>query len=166
MKLRYLRLFLIGGMLVTSIPAFAAEHFPQTSAPAAVVAQSDSKAEVQAAFDNWLAAVASHKAENVAKLYAKDAVLLPTLSPKVHNTPELRLAYFNVFTAKPDIKGTVDESHIRVFGNTAVNSGLYTFTFTKDGETQTVPARYSFVYRKTSKGWLIVDHHSSKLPTE
>lgn len=162
---RYISAIALGAMLAFSTPSFAAEV--AIAAPKhAAIKTTDAKAEVQAAFDNWLAAVASHKAENVAKLYTKDAVLLPTLSPKVHNTPDMRLEYFKMFTAKPDIKGKADESHIRVFGNTAVNSGLYTFTFTKDGEEQTVPARYSFVYLKTADGWKIVDHHSSKLPAE
>src|SRR6516225_5537244 len=37
---------------------------------------------------------------------------------------------------------------IRVYGNTAVNSGYYTFSYTKDGETKSIPARYSFTYVK------------------
>ena len=122
--------------------------------------------QVQKAIDEWIAAVNSHNAEAVASLYEPDAVLLPTMSPKVANTPALRRAYFDVFTAKADLHGTVNEEHIRVFHHIAVNSGLYTFTFTKDGQTVEVPARFSFVYEKTHSGWMIVDHHSSRLPME
>ena len=37
---------------------------------------------------------------------------------------------------------------IRVYGDTAVNTGYYTFSYTKDGETKSIPARYSFTYVK------------------
>ena len=56
------------------------------------------------------------------------------------------------------------EQRIRVYGATAVNSGYYTFSFTKDGEAKTLPARYSFTYVKSGDRWLIVDHHSSAMP--
>jgi len=50
------------------------------------------------------------------------------------------------------------------YGHTAINTGYYTFSYVKDGETKTIPARYSFVYVKSDRGWLIVDHHSSAMP--
>src|SRR5262249_37430599 len=53
---------------------------------------------------------------------------------------------------------------IRVYGNTAVNSGYYTFSYTKDGETKSIPARYSLTYVKDGNDWKIVDHHSSAVP--
>ena len=53
----------------------------------------------------------------------------------------------------------------RVYGNTAVNTGYYTFSYTKDGETKSIPARYSFTYVKDGNDWKIVDHHSSAVPT-
>ena len=43
-------------------------------------------------------------------------------------------------------------------------SGLYTFSYEKDGQLLELPARYTFVYRKTPHGWAIVRHHSSALP--
>jgi hypothetical protein len=33
---------------------------------------------------------------------------------------------------------------VRVYGNTAINTGYYTVTSSKDGSITTVPARYSF----------------------
>jgi hypothetical protein len=38
-------------------------------------------------------------------------------------------------------------------------------TYIKDGETKTLPARYSFTFVKQHKNWMIVDHHSSAMPT-
>lgn len=159
--MKSLRYLLVIAPLVLAAPQLHAKDMAH--APASTAKPSE-QAQVEQAFDSWLLAVNSGSSEAVMKLYEKDAVLLPTLSPKVHNTPELRKDYFNQFTSKPNIKGTVNEKHIRVFRDIAINSGLYTFTFTKDGETVSVPARFSFVYHKTPHGWLIVDHHSSRLP--
>lgn len=116
--------------------------------------------------DTWFKAVSTGSSNTVMKLYTKDAVLLPTLSPKVCNTPASRKEYFDKFTTKQNLKGTLNEEHIQVFGNTAINSGLYTFTFIKEGKEVSVPARFTFVYRHTPHGWMIIDHHSSKLPVE
>jgi hypothetical protein len=57
------------------------------------------------------------------------------------------------------------EQLIRVYGTTAVNTGYYTFSYTKDGESKTLPARYSLVFVKDWQNWMIVDHHSSAMPT-
>jgi hypothetical protein len=48
---------------------------------------------------------------------------------------------------------------------TPVNTGYYTFSYVKDGETKSLPARYSFTYVKRGEAWLIVDHHSSAIPS-
>jgi hypothetical protein len=68
------------------------------------------------------------------------------------------------YGALPQIKVSYGEQLIRVYGNTAVNTGYYTFSYTKDGETKTLPARYSFTYVKDGDNWMIVDHHSSSVP--
>lgn len=64
----------------------------------------------------------------------------------------------------PGHKVSFVDQLIRVYGETAINTGYYTFSYVKDGETKTIPARYRFVYVKGDKGWLIVDHHSSAVP--
>jgi hypothetical protein len=66
--------------------------------------------------------------------------------------------------ANPDINVNVTESHPRQFGNVAINSGLYTLSYTQDGETVTIPSRFSFTYLLKDGKWMIMDHHSSKVP--
>ena len=56
------------------------------------------------------------------------------------------------------------EQFIRVYGDTAVNTGYYTLFYTKDGETKSIPARYSFTFVKEGNDCKIVDHHSSAMP--
>ncbi|HSD60279.1 MAG TPA: DUF4440 domain-containing protein, partial [Burkholderiales bacterium] len=98
-------------------------------------------------------------------LYDQEAVLWGTLSPKVRNTPELIRDYFvAAYKALPGHKVSFGEQLIRVYGDTAINTGYYTVSFVKDGETKLIPARYSFTYVKRGDKWLIVDHHSSAMP--
>ena len=79
--------------------------------------------------------------------------------------PEALRDYFvKAFKALPGHQVAFGDQLIRVYGNTAINTGYYTFSFVKDGEVKSLPARYSFVYVKHNGAWKIVDHHSSKMP--
>ena len=120
--------------------------------------------EVKEALNTWLKAVSSGGPDAVMTLYLDNAVLLPTLAPGVHGNPAKRLEYFKIFTANENLQGTIDELHTRVIGDVGINSGLYTFTFKKNGQPVSAAARFSFVYKKTPLGWMIVDHHSSLVP--
>lgn len=122
--------------------------------------------EVQEVLNTWLKAVSTGSPDAVMTLYADNAVLLPTLATGVRNDPAKRLDYFKHFTAKENLKGEIDEIHTRVYGDIALNSGLYTFSFTQDGETQSAAARFTYVYKKTDLGWMIIEHHSSLVPSD
>ena len=59
----------------------------------------------------------------------------------------------------------IDAQHERVYGGIAIVSGAYTFSDIRDGVATNVrPSRFSFVFRRDSDRWLIVDHHSSRVP--
>ena len=59
---------------------------------------------------------------------AKDAVLWGTLSPTIRSDPAALKAYFvGAFQALPKATVKFGDQLIRVYGNTAVNSGYYTF---------------------------------------
>ena len=118
-----------------------------------------------AATAKWAAALGEDNPDTVVPLYAEDAVLWGTLSPTVRSDRAALRDYFvRAFAALPGLKVTFGEQLIRVYGNTAVNTGYYTFSFVKDGEQKTLPARYSFTFVKSGNTWLIVDHHSSAMP--
>ena len=119
-----------------------------------------SDTEILSLFDEWNAALQTGDPGRVAESYAADAILLPTVSNKVrHDLSELRDYSVHLVGIVP--KGVVDEANVRVFGDLAINSGLYTFTFA-DGST--VPARFTLVYRRSGSGWQIVEQHSSRMP--
>jgi hypothetical protein len=78
----------------------------------------------------------------------------------------LRDYFVTAFKVLPNLKVAFGEQLIRVYGTTAVNTGYYyTLSFVKDGEPKTLPARYSFTFVKDGPNWMIVDHHSSAMPT-
>jgi uncharacterized protein (TIGR02246 family) len=115
-------------------------------------------------FDKWNAALQTADPDNVVACYATDAILLPTVSAQVrHNHAEIR-DYFVHFCAK-EPQGRIDEANIRIFDDIAINSGRYTFELTDNGRRVDVAARFSFVYRKLESEWLIIEHHSSVLPS-
>ena len=120
---------------------------------------------VAAAASSWAQALGQDEPDKVLPLYAEDAVLWGTLSPSLRaDRAALRDYYVTAFKVLPGLKVSFGEQRIRVYGGAAVNSGYYTFSFTKDGEAKTLPARYSFTYVKSGDRWLIVDHHSSAMP--
>jgi len=121
------------------------------------------QAQVAQLFDRWNAALQSGKPEAVAENYSEQAILLPTLSSQVrHNRAEIT-DYFRQFTALKPV-GKIEEHNIQIFGDTAIDSGIYSFTGVKNNKPFKVLARYSFVYHQQGDRWLIVEHHSSLLP--
>ena len=131
----------------------------------AVTSWAGDKEDVAAAAVKWTQVFTDDNPDPIMALYAKDGVLWGTLSPTRRDTPAALREYFvNAFKALPGHKVTFGDQHIRVYGNTAINTGYYTFSFMKDGKPATLPARYSFTYVKTGGQWLIVDHHSSAVP--
>jgi hypothetical protein len=65
----------------------------------------------------------------------------------------------------PEFKGSIGEQRVRIYGDIAINSGTYSFNNVRDGKPVTTAARFSFVYRNRDGRWVIVDHHSSAVPT-
>ncbi len=124
-----------------------------------------SKEDVAAATQAWIAAMNSHDPERVVLLYDPEAVLWGTRSPTLRDNPATVREYFNILrTVPPSYKAVMGEQRIRVYGDTAINSGTYTFSEDREGKSTSRPARFSFVYRNRDGRWLIVDHHSSAVP--
>jgi uncharacterized protein (TIGR02246 family) len=123
-----------------------------------------SEGEIAALFDKWNETLQDGSAHDMAMLYAEDGVLLPTVSNQARNNRGEITDYFEHFLEKKP-RGTINEQYIDVLDeNTAVNSGIYTFDLTKDGEATFVVARYSYLYEKVAGKWLIKSHHSSAMP--
>lgn len=136
-----------------------------TAAPAATTPLPTQR-QIAALFDRWNAALATGDANRVADLYAPGAVLLPTLSARLRTDRNAIVDYFKHFLDSKPV-GRIQERFIHVLGPTAaVDTGLYQFTLTnKDGTKSKVDARYTFVYELRGGRWLIINHHSSVVPS-
>jgi uncharacterized protein (TIGR02246 family) len=126
------------------------------------------KTDVENAYHAWCAAIATAKGKPdvVVKFYAPDAILLPTLSPEILVNRQGGLdAYFAGLTSNQNTKCTPGKLITRLYGDIAINTGLYTFSYVdKKGQNQVIPARFTFIYKKQDNGWQIIEQHSSKLP--
>ena len=119
--------------------------------------------EIEDAYQNWChtIGVAKGKPTVIVKYYAPEAILLSTLSPQIlFNRDNGLNAYFKRFTAHQNIQCTTNKLITEVYGDLAINSGLYT----DHNKNQVVPARFTFVYKKLGSTWMIINHHSSKIP--
>ncbi|WP_416984314.1 SgcJ/EcaC family oxidoreductase [Streptomyces sp. T028] len=136
------------------------------SAAGSEKAHKPSKKQIAALFDGWNAALRTGDPEKVADRYAKDAVLLPTLSNKVRTDRAGIVDYMEHFLENKPV-GKKIETHVNVLdGNSALDSGVYQFTLTDHatGKKRVVEARYTYEYEKRGGKWLIVNHHSSAMP--
>ena len=157
-------LFVTALVFSASVSAKVAEPVPMTYTGAAAVPTNAAEKEIAALFDRWNAALATGKPSEVAKLYAPNGVLEPTVSNEVRDTPAKITNYFVQFLAlKP--QGKINYRQIRVLDDdTALDVGVYTFTLIKDGKPAKVQARYTYVYEKIDGEWKIMNHHSSAMP--
>ena len=123
------------------------------------------KAEIAAATQVWADALNKCDPGRIASLYQGEAVLWGTVSPTMSTGAGIRQYFDRVCGSPTPPKVAFAEQLIRVYGDTAVNSGSYTFTVIRDAKPTPLPGRYSMTFRKSSGQWLIVDHHSSLRPS-
>ena len=117
--------------------------------------------EIASLFDRWNDSLKTGDPNKVVANYAERSILLPTVSNKPRLTPAEKQDYFVHFLENGP-SGKIDMRTIELGCNTAVDAGLYTFTFAKTG--QQVHGRYTYTYRWDGSKWLITSHHSSAMP--
>jgi len=125
-----------------------------------------SKKEIAGLFNGWNAALQTGDAEKVADLYAKDAVLLPTVSNKVRTDRAGIVDYFEHFLQNKPVGKKVHTIINVLDSDSAIDTGVYEFTLTDPdtGAKRVVEARYTYEYEKRGGQWKIVNHHSSAMP--
>jgi uncharacterized protein (TIGR02246 family) len=117
--------------------------------------------EIAALFDRWNQSLQTGDPHAVVANYAERSILLPTVSNKPRLTVAEKEDYFRHFLQdRPS--GKIDFRYIELGCNSAVDAGLYTFTFARTGVV--VQARYTYTYRWDGAQWLITSHHSSVMP--
>merc|ERR1712157_387650 len=119
------------------------------------------KQDVTDLFHLWNDALATGDPKKVAARYAKNAVLLPTVSDEPRTTPEGIENYFVDFLKKKP-QGIVTQANILIKDGICQDAGVYDFTMGIDGSK--VTARYSFNYVFEDGEWKISHHQSSAMP--
>ena len=122
------------------------------------------KEEIAAATQGWRAAYDSRDPKRIAAYYAPDAVFWGTTSKTVRPTPETIMEYFKDAGKRPDARVEIVEQHIQVYGDVGINTGLYNFSDVRDGKRVPNPSRFSMVFQRRGDHWVLVQHHSSRLP--
>ncbi|MFM8467243.1 MAG: SgcJ/EcaC family oxidoreductase [Oxalobacteraceae bacterium] len=125
----------------------------------------DALHEVGEATEQWAAIFNQGDPAAIASLYAEDGVLWGTVATALLTGQPAIHDYFAracVPGALPHVQ--LQQQHVRVMGDVAVNSGAYLFHVIEQGREKELPARFSMVWRKTAQGWRLVDHHSSARP--
>jgi hypothetical protein len=136
------------------------------SRPASQIAQTEqckpiTVQEVASLFDRWNESLQTGDAHKVVANYAVRSILLPTVSNTPRLTPAEKEDYFHHFLENRP-SGKIDFRFVELGCNSAVDAGLYTFTFARTGDV--VHARYTYTYHWDGSEWLITSHHSSKMP--
>lgn len=121
------------------------------------------RAEIEGLFSLWNKALESGDPDKLVRLYATNAILLPTLSNRPRtNHAEIRDYFAEAFMPRGP-SGKIMTAYVRVFTDVAICSGVFAFTFSDKSAAQ---VRKSFVYRWNGEEWLIVEHHSSLMPEQ
>jgi hypothetical protein len=126
---------------------------------------------VETLFQHWADLVHGGDGEAVADLYAPDALLLPTLSPRSRDSHAAIADYFSGFTARHPLVEVVERTVFPAC-NEFIDAGLYRFRLGpeqlagagRNGNPEVLEARYTLVYRFDGQQWLLLHHHSSLLP--
>ena len=111
----------------------------------------------------WKDAILGGRAESVAELYLKDAVLIPTMSPGLRIGVDAIEEYFSDFIRNKIERIVVVKDYVANHntGGVITYSGEYEFEL-KNGDK--IKARFTFNYVKFGSGYKILSHHSSLNP--
>jgi uncharacterized protein (TIGR02246 family) len=146
-------------------PARTATKAGPATAPLAALAPStttgDSAASVAAATAAWIDAFNSRDPARISALYDVDAVLSDATEPKPRVGASAIADYYKSARERPTQRVALGEHAIRLYGDTAIDSGTYNMFEMRGGEATVTPARYTLVYRQRGGKWVIVDHQTT-----
>lgn len=120
--------------------------------------------EIAAATQGWCDAYNSRDPQRITGYYAPDAVFWGTTSKTVRATPAQIMEYFKPAPDRPEARNELVEQHIQVYGDVGVNTGIYNFSDVQNGKRILNPSRFTMVFHKRDGRWVLVEHHSSRMP--
>ena len=120
----------------------------------------------QDVLEQWMQAVNNGDVESLLGLYDRQAVLIPTFSNRLLNTPDKLREYFEKLGSREELSIALHEKTLIVqeLENEIFSlSGIYNWRFIVDGELLNFEARFSYVI-DLSRPNPILHHHSSQIP--
>jgi len=123
--------------------------------------------EVHARFLDWIAAFNSNDAGRLSQVYDQNARLFATGgSEKPVDGRDAVRAYFTPGFSRGRNSVTFDhDDAVKVIGDIGIETGYYHFNVIgADGKPATNIARYTFIFGKKDGTWMILHHHSSRVP--
>lgn len=114
----------------------------------------------------WMDAVNHGDIETLLSLYDERAVLIPTFSNKLPNTPDKLREYFEKLGSREGLSIALHEKTLQtqlIKDDVYALSGIYNWRFDVEGEMLNFEARFSYVL-ELSNPRPILHHHSSQVP--
>lgn len=114
----------------------------------------------------WMDAVNNGDVESLLTMYDEEAVLIPTFSNKLPNTPDKLREYFEKLGSREGLSIALHEKTLQVQPikeDMYALSGIYNWRFDVEGEMLNFEARFSYIL-DLSKPRPILHHHSSQVP--
>jgi len=117
--------------------------------------------------ESWMNHVNEGDIESLLKLYDHGALLIPTFSNRLLNTPEKLREYFERLSSREELSIALHEKTVITQEtkdkNVFMVGGIYNWRFAVDGELLNFQARFSYVM-DISQSNPILHHHSSQIP--
>ncbi len=116
--------------------------------------------------DEWIQLVNNGDIESLLNLYDNEAILIPTFSNGILNTPEKLRGYFEELGSREELSVSVNEKYLVVQelqNQIFALGGIYDWRFNVEGAVQNFEARFSYLV-DLSKPSPILHHHSSQVP--
>lgn len=115
---------------------------------------------------SWMQAVNKKDLETLLSYYNEKAVLIPTFSNRILNTPARIRDYFEKLASNEALNVSLHENTIReqkISENIYALSGIYLWRMKVEDEPLSFEARFSFML-DLSLPSPIIHHHSSQIP--
>ena len=114
----------------------------------------------------WMSHINRREMEKLLALYDEKAVLIPTFSNRLLNTPAKVRKYFQDLVARDELSIALHQNTVNIHalaGGIHAVCGIYCWRFAVEGEVLSFEARFSFVV-DMDRERPILQHHSSQIP--
>jgi uncharacterized protein (TIGR02246 family) len=150
-----------GAALLATVPAAAHDHKKEKVTTCAAIPTN----AADTLFSQWNAAWATKNPDAVTDLFARDAVLLPTIS-KIPRTDRAAIRDYFVGFLKNSPVARIDSSKVIEGCNKLVRMGGWSVDLTDPATNakSSVSGRYTFIYKYEDGAWKVAHLHSSLNP--